>query len=179
MKGETAMKRQRIVTFIDEPLRYPKKYEKIALLFHPQLVTPNLQLLIALTLTILLCFAAGSSASNLGASSEKPDVFCQVKKEPDPALMGSWKCMFERRLEEGGWETNPVEYRLIKYEDKYALYFYRVSRGGKKKYIGWRDWTINGTEILSNTGVRIFVENGEVFFVWEEGKPVKMKRTGP
>lgn len=86
--------------------------------------------------------------------------------------------MFERQLEEGGWDTDPVEYRLIKYEDKYALYFYRVSRGGKKKYMGWREWTINGTEVLSDTGVKIFTQNGEVFFVWQDGKPTKMTRTG-
>ena len=63
---------------------------------------------------LLLGFVADSSASNLGGASGKPDVFCRVIKEPDPALMGSWKCMFERKLEEGGWDTDPVEYRLIK-----------------------------------------------------------------
>jgi hypothetical protein len=131
-----------------------------------------------LIVILFLSFVVDSSASNLGGASGKPDVFCKVIKEPDPALMGSWKCMFERRLEEGGWETDPVEYRLIKYEDKYALYFYRVSRGGKKKYIGWREWTINGTEILSDTGVKIFTQNGEVFFVWQDGKPTRMTRTG-
>jgi hypothetical protein len=133
----------------------------------------------ALIVAILLGLAASSAASNLGGATGKPDVFCQVIKEPDPLLMGSWKCMFERRLEEGGYETNPAEYRLIKYEDKYALYFYRVSRGGKKQYMGWRDWTINGTQITSDSGVRIFVEKGEVFFAWQDGKPVKMTRIGP
>jgi hypothetical protein len=133
----------------------------------------------ALIVAILLGLAASSVASNLGGATGKPDVFCQVIKEPDPLLMGSWKCMFERRLEEGGYETNPAEYRLIKYEDKYALYFYRVSRGGKKQYMGWRDWTINGTQITSDSGVRIFVEKGEVFFAWQDGKPVKMTRIGP
>jgi hypothetical protein len=132
-----------------------------------------------LILIFLFGAVATSSASNLGDSSGKPDVFCQVLKEPDPALLGSWKCTFERRLEEGGWESNPIEYRLIKYEGKYALYFYRVSRNGKKKYIGWRDWTINGTEILSNTGVKIFAKDGEVFFVWQDEKPVRMTRIGP
>jgi len=132
----------------------------------------------ALMGVILLGLAVCASASNLGAAGEKPDVFCQVIKEPDPLLMGSWKCMFERRLEEGGWEDNPAEYRLVKYEDKYALYFYRVSRGGKKKYMGWREWTIDGAQITSDTGVRIFTENGQVFFVWQDGKPVKMTRIG-
>ena len=131
-----------------------------------------------ITLIVIAILGLGtySCASNLEGSKGKPDVFCRVIKEPDPLLMGSWKCMFERRIEEGGWESNPVEYRLVKYEDKYALYFYRVSRGGKKKYMGWRDWTINGTEIQSDTGVRIFTQNGEVFFVWQDGKPTKMTR---
>ncbi len=132
----------------------------------------------ALMGVILLGLAVCASASNLGAAGEKPDVFCRVIKEPDPLLMGSWKCMFERRLEEGGWDTDPAEYRLIKYEDKYALYFYRVSRGGKKKYMGWREWTIDGAQITSDTGVKIFTENGQVFFVWQDGKPVKMTRIG-
>jgi hypothetical protein len=133
----------------------------------------------ALLVAILLGLTAFSAASNLGGATGKPDVFCEVIKEPDVLLMGSWKCMFERRLEEGGYETNPAEYRLIKYEDKYALYFYRVARGGKKQYMGWRDWTINGTQITSDSGVRIFVEKGEVFFAWQDGKPVKMTRIGP
>jgi hypothetical protein len=133
----------------------------------------------AMTVAILLGLAASSPASNLGGATGKPDAFCQVIKEPDPLLMGSWKCMFERRLEEGGYETNPAEYRLVKYEDKYALYFYRVSRGGKKQYMGWREWTINGIQITSDSGVRIFVDKGEVFFAWQDGKPVKMTRIGP
>jgi hypothetical protein len=132
-----------------------------------------------LSFILLLGAIPHSFASNLGDSGGKPDVFCHVLKEPDPALMGSWKCTFERCLEEGGWESNPVQYRLIKYEGKYALYFSRISRSGKKQYIGWRDWTVNGTEILSNTGVKIFAKDGEVFFVWRDEKPVKMTRIGP
>jgi len=118
-----------------------------------------------------------ASVSNMMAGDEgKPDVFCRVIKEPDPALMGSWKCMFERHLEEGGTETDPTEYRLIKYEDKYALHFYRISRNGKKKYIGWRDWTIDGAQIISDTGVTIFTKEGGVFFRWQDEKPVQMTR---
>lgn len=133
---------------------------------------------ITVMVAILIGMVAPLWASNLGGATGKPDVFCKVLNEPDPLLMGSWKCMFERRLEEGGYETNPAEYRLIKYEDKYALYFYRVSRGGKKQYMGWREWTIDGTQILSDTGIKIFVEKGEVFFSWQGEKPVKMTRTG-
>jgi hypothetical protein len=127
---------------------------------------------------VLLGLVGYSAASNLEGAKGKPDVFCRVLKEPEPILLGSWKCSFERKLEEGGWENNPAEYRLIKYEDKYALYFYRVSRGGKKKFMGWRDWTIDGSQILSDSGVRIYTAEGQVFFVWQDGKPTRMTRTG-
>jgi hypothetical protein len=133
----------------------------------------------ALAVAIMLGLVALSIASNLSQSTGKPNLFCQVLKEPDPLLMGSWKCMFDRHLEEGGRETNPAEYRLIKYEDKYALYFFRASRGGKKRYMGWREWTINGTQITSDSGVKIFVEKGDVFFLWRDGTPVKMTRIDP
>ena len=93
-------------------------------------------------------------------------------------LMGSWTCNFEADLEGGGWDTNHAEYRLIKYDDKYALYFYRVAGGPKKRYMGWRDWTIDGAQITSNTGVTIFTRNGEVFFVWQGGNPIKMMHIG-
>ncbi len=126
----------------------------------------------------LFGFTGYASPSYVDTIKEKPDVFCRVLKEPDPMLLGSWKCTFERPLEEGGWETNPAEYRLIKHDGKYALYFYRISRGGKKKYMGWRDWTIDGTQITSDTGVKIFTQDGQVFFVWQNGKPTKMTRIG-
>lgn len=131
-----------------------------------------------LFVAVILGLTGCAAASNLEGASGKPDVFCRVLKEPEPILMGSWKCMFERKLEEGGWDTDPAEYRLIRYEDKYALYFNRVSRGGKKRYMGWRDWTIDGTQITSETGVRIFSEGGQVFFVWQDGTPTRMTRTG-
>lgn len=118
------------------------------------------------------------AADNLAGSKEKPTLFCQVVKEPNPLLVGSWKCTFERRTEEGNYETNPVEYRLLKYGDQYALYFYRLSRNGRKQYIGWRAWTINGDEITSDTGVKIVAKDGDVFFIWQDGKPTKMTRVG-
>lgn len=126
----------------------------------------------------LLGLTGYSAAFNFEGAGGKPDVFCHVLKEPEPILMGSWKCMFDRKLEEGGWETNPAEYRLIKYEDKYALYFSRISRGGKKRYMGWRDWTIDGAQITSDSGIRIYAEDGQVFFVWQDGPPTRMTRTG-
>jgi hypothetical protein len=133
----------------------------------------------ALAVAAMLGPAAWSTASNLSKAQGIPNVFCQVLKKPDPLLMGSWKCTFERELEEGGRETNPAEYRLVEYEGKYALYFYRTSRGDRKRYMGWREWTINGTQITSDSGVKIFVEKGEVFFSWQNGTPVKMTRIDP
>jgi hypothetical protein len=79
-------------------------------------------------------------------------------------------------LEEGATDTNPAKYRLIKVGDQYALYFERIARGGKKRYMGWRDWTINGREINSGQEVRIYADKGEVFFCWKDEKPVKMTR---
>ena len=127
---------------------------------------------------VFLGLAACASMSNLGGSEGKPDVFCQVIKEPDPMLMGSWKCNFESDLEGGGWGWNTAEFRLVKYEDKYALYFYRVSLDRKEPYIGWRAWTIDGTQITSDTGIKIFTHNGQVFFMWRDGKPVQMTHIG-
>jgi hypothetical protein len=132
----------------------------------------------ALVVVFFLGLAACASISNLGGAEEKPDVFCRIVKEPDLMLMGSWKCNFESDLEGGGRGWNVAEYRLAKYEDKYALYFYRVSLDRKKPFRGWRAWTINGTEITSDTGVKIYTQDGQVFFVWQNGKPIKMTRIG-
>jgi hypothetical protein len=133
----------------------------------------------ALIVVSLFGLVACASMSSLSGAEGKPDVFCRVIKEPDPMLMGSWKCSFESNLEGGGWGSNTSEYRLVKYEDKYALYFYRVSLDRKKRFMGWRDWTIDGTQITSDTGVTIFTQNGQVFLVWQDEKPVRMTHTGP
>ncbi len=117
------------------------------------------------------------SVRAMGPDADKtPTVFCNVIKKPDPALLGAYKCIFKLRLEEGSTDTNPAKYRLIKVGDQYALYFERIARGGKKRYMGWRDWTINGKDISSGQEIRIYAENGEVFFCWKDEKPVKMTR---
>jgi hypothetical protein len=127
---------------------------------------------------MFLSLAVLSAAGNVSGAEEKPTVFCHVEKEPDPLLMGSWKTVFGRRTEEGNYETNPVEYRLIKHEDRYAIYFHRISRGGKKQYTGWREWTIKGNEIIADTGVKIVAKDGQVYFIWTDGNPTKMTRVG-
>lgn len=131
----------------------------------------------AVLLTTLVVWAWAPTLQAMKPDLDKtPTVFCNVTKQPDPALMGGWKCIFKLQLEEGSTDTNPAEYWLIKVKDQYALYFDRIARGGKKRYMGWRDWTINGKEIDSGDAVRIYTEKGEVFFCWKSEKPVKMTR---
>jgi len=132
-------------------------------------------------IALVLIFAVAGWVGNSCAITaqevaEKPTVFCNVINPPDALLMGGWKCIFSRHTETGEMETNPAEYWLVKYEDQYGLYFYRIAREGRKRYIGWRAWTLNGNEITSDTGVRIFAEKKEVYFQWKDEKPVKMTR---
>jgi len=132
-----------------------------------------------LIVIIFLGFLGCASVSNYSDGAVgKPDSFCRVITEPDPMLMGSWKVNYEAKLDTGGSGSNTAEYRLIKYDDKYALYFYRVSLDRKKRYMGWREWTINGTEITSDTGVKIYTRDNQVFLEWQGERPVKMYRSG-
>ena len=120
-----------------------------------------------------------SSAGSLEGMSGNPTVFCNVVDKPEPILMGGWRCLYVRYMSESHqFDTNQVEYRLIKHGEQYALYFYRTAHGGKKKYIGWQNWTINGNEISSDTGVKISAQNGNVYFSLGEGTPEKMTRSG-
>jgi hypothetical protein len=116
--------------------------------------------------------------NQLTGDDVQPDHFCRVLSEPDPLLMGNWKVTYPSALETGGTGSNAAEYRLIKYEGKYALYFHRLSPERKKTYVGWREWTINGTEIISDTGVKIFTRDGQVFLQWQGEKPTQMYRAG-
>lgn len=121
---------------------------------------------------------AGISASDVAGA---PSELAKVQKEPDPALMGGWKCVYQRfRPKTGEYDPEPVEFYLAKFGDKYGIYFYRSKpEGGGKVYRGWRDFTINGKEITSDTGVRFFTQDGKVFFSWEQGqkdKPAEMTR---
>jgi hypothetical protein len=110
---------------------------------------------------------------------QKPDVFCEVIKKPSPLLMGAWQCSFTRYVGRSHPDENYVMYELIKYDDKYALYFYRVWKKGKKKKKEWKNWTINGEEILGEArfGVKIFVRGGDVYFTIRGlVAPAKMSR---
>lgn len=46
--------------------------------------------------------------------------------------------------------------------------------GGAKRFVGWRDWTINGNEIDSGTGLRIVARDGVVYYRWENQAPEPM-----
>lgn len=122
------------------------------------------------------------SACNMSVIRSKdiegtPTTYCKVLKEPNEMLIGGWKCGYNRRLSDSEqYDFNPVAYYLLKKGDRYALYFYRATHGGAKRFTGWRDFTINGSEIYSDTGVRFVVRDGEVYYIWRDQSPEKMTR---
>jgi hypothetical protein len=123
------------------------------------------------------CATKGSTPFN--DSEAKPEAFCKVIQKPAPLLMGTWECRFTRASGTAKADKNYVKYRLLKYNDKYCLYFYRTWRSGKKKKREWKNWTINGQEISGEPqfGVRIFVEGSDVYFTIRGlDEPVKMSR---
>jgi hypothetical protein len=135
-------------------------------------------------LIILLIFAvpfvgcATKGDTPFQESGVKPDVFCNVIQKPNSLLMGTWECRFSRvRSDLTKLDKNYVKYRLIKHEDKYALYFHRTWRSGRKKIQEWKNWDINGQEISGPYGVRIFVQNRNVYFTIRGlDEPAKMTR---
>jgi hypothetical protein len=126
----------------------------------------------------LLFFGAllGVAAAGPPDAAGNPTVYCNVVQEPNAHLLGGWKCVFPLHLESGELDINPAKYWLVKEGDRYALYFDRIARNGKKRYSGWKNWTIRGAEIDSGTGVRIYTQDGAVFFRWMDEHPAKMTR---
>ena len=126
-------------------------------------------------LTFVGCgIKGGKSFSDL----EQPDAFCEVIQKPDPLLMGTWEGHYTRTTTKG-MDKNYIKYRLIEYDGKYALYFYRTWQSGQKKVKQWKKWTINGQEISApgSYGVSIFVRGSDVYFTIRGLKePVKMSR---
>jgi hypothetical protein len=126
-------------------------------------------------LTLLGCgIKGGKSFSDL----EQPDAFCEVIQKPAPLLMGTWEGYYTRTTLKG-MDKNYVKYRLIEYDGKYALYFYRTWQSGQKKVKQWKKWTINGQEISApgGYGVKIFVRGSDVYFTIRGIKePVRMSR---
>ena len=127
--------------------------------------------------TLLGCATKGNTPSD--DSRVKPDAFCTVIQKPAPLLMGTWECSFTRYVGKYRADENYVKYHLIQYDDKYALYFYRTWKGARKKIREWKNWTVNGQEILGEQQfrVKIFVQGGEVYFTIRGlEEPVKMSR---
>jgi len=129
-----------------------------------EIAMKKLTIFLILLSTLVGCaIKGGKPFSDLG----EPDVFCNVIQKPDPLLLGTWEGRLSRTPSD--WtkiDKEYIKYKLIKYDDKYALYFYRMWNSGQKKIKEWKNWTINGQEILgpSNYGVRIFVQGGGVYF---------------
>ncbi len=130
---------------------------------------------LALILAGMMFFPACATTQTQDRLGDPTD-YCTVVKEPNPLLLGGWSVVYTRTTEDGKSDTNSVKYRLIKEGDRYALYFDRITRGGKKRYMGWRAWTINGDDITSDTGVRIFAQDGKVYYDWKGQGPKEMKR---
>jgi len=129
-----------------------------------EIAMKKLTIFLMLLATLVGCAVKGGKPfSDLG----EPDVFCEVIQKPDPLLIGTWEGRLSRTPSD--WtkiDKEYIKYKLIKYDDKYALYFYRMWNSGQKKIKEWKNWTINGQEILGpgKYGVRIFVQGGGVYF---------------
>ena len=107
----------------------------------------------------------------------KPDAFCSVIQKPNPLLMGTREGRFTRAEDWSDLDKNYVKYKLIEYDDKYALYFYRRWHSGTKRTNEWKEWTIKGEEITGQYGVRIFVQGNDVYFTMRGVKePAKMSK---
>jgi hypothetical protein len=135
---------------------------------------------LAITLCLLLtCAATTVLAAEIRPSdvAGKPSVYCSVSKEPNPVLLGHYGCV-HRKLNEktNQYVMEPIEYWLVKFGDKYGLYFYRVKDGKGKKYSGWRKWYLKGDKINSGESSEVFVEDGDIYYGWRNDKPTKMTR---
>ena len=133
---------------------------------------------LAIFLIFLLTFVGcaikgGKSFSDLG----EPDAFCEVIQKPAPLLMGTWEGRYTRAADMADLDINYIKYRLIDYQGKYALYFYRTWHSGQRRVKEWKKWTINGKEITGSYGVKIFVQGSDVYYTIRGLKePAKLSR---
>jgi hypothetical protein len=121
---------------------------------------------------------SGISPSDIAGA---PNKFCTVKKEPNPALLGGWKGVYQHWVSKlSEYRTEPVGYYLKKVGNRYALYFYRKKPEADLTvtvYHGWKDWEIDGDQIVSTTGVKIFTKDGAVYYSFENShKPAQLSR---
>jgi hypothetical protein len=134
--------------------------------------------LIIFFIFILIFVGCGMKGGKSFSDLEQPDVFCEVIQKPAPLLMGTWEGRYTRTTLKGA-DKNYIKYRLIEYNGKYALYFYRTWQSGQKKIKQWKKWTINGQEISApgGYGVKIFVQSGDVYYTIRGlEEPAKMSR---
>ena len=134
--------------------------------------------LIIFLIFLLTFVGCGIKGGKSFSDIEQPDAFCEVIQKPDPLLMGTWEGHYTRTTTKG-MDKNYIKYRLIEYDGKYALYFYRTWQSGQKKVKQWKKWTINGQEISApgGYGVSIFVRGSDVYFTIRGLKEtVKMSR---
>ena len=128
-------------------------------------------------LAFSLAFVGCAAKQGVTNPAEKPDVFCQVEQPPNPLLMGTWEGAFRQRGEEF---PSYIKYTLVKYQDNYAINFFRSWKQGRKRNSGWRSWIVNENQITGlprKFGVRIFVKGQDVYFIMRDmDKPVKMTR---
>jgi len=137
----------------------------------------KLAIFLVFLFTLVGCSAKGKTPFD--DSESRPDAFCEVIQQPAPLLMGIWECSFARYAGKSSPDENYVKYQLIEYDEKYALHFYRTWKSGRKKVTEWKEWTINGQEILGEPefGVKIFVQGEDVYFTIRGlDEPVKMSR---
>ena len=136
----------------------------------------RLSIALILLLTFVGCSTKGAkSFSEIG----EPDAFCEVVQKPDPLLMGTWEGRYTRAADVAKMDKNYIKYRLIEYDGKYALYFYRTWQSGQKRVKQWKKWTINGQEISApgGYGVKIFLQGSDVYYTIRGLKePAKMSR---
>ncbi|MGO9314760.1 MAG: hypothetical protein ACLQDI_18780 [Syntrophobacteraceae bacterium] len=140
-------------------------------------------ILLFVTISGPLHMAANAETGGISPSdiAGAPDKFCTVKKEPDPALLGGWKGVHQNYISKlSEYRAEPVGYYLKKVGNRYALYFYRKKAETDLTvtvYHGWRDWEIDGDQIRSSTGVKIFTRDGAVYYSWQNShKPTQLSR---
>lgn len=120
-----------------------------------------------LTALLLIGFAGCASTGQVSAKAE-PGVYCEVKSEPNPILMGKHSCTVRGVNERGIRYANPVSYNLVKTPaGNYGFYYaYRPAKGSGLE--GWQKAVIDGDSIhflgRNETPLYFRVEDGRVIF---------------
>jgi hypothetical protein len=100
-----------------------------------------------------------------------PDSYCEVVADPNPILLGGWMTRVG--------DNNPVEFWLVKKEDRYAFYFFLRDNSLLKERLmsGWSEMILNGDWIYSPGMLfNFYTEGGKVYYRVRGGTPWEMKR---